>query len=84
MFRALPFAVRTVRTTTVRETRRYLQRDPKIGIAEVTPKVRRNNLIVAAVLVSFVGGVYYTAISKMQQQVQITVTITLLPKFLRL
>ncbi len=36
---------------------------------DVTPQTRRKNLLVALVIFGFVGGVYYTAISKLKQTV---------------
>ena len=34
---------------------------------EATPQMKQRNAITALALVTFVGGVYYTAISKMRQ-----------------
>ena len=37
--------------------------------AEITPEVRRKNLLVASALFAFVGSVYYYSISKMRGKV---------------
>jgi hypothetical protein len=43
---------------------------------EVTQKTRRQNLAVAFLIVSFVGGVYYTSISKLKQTVSVTTFVS--------
>jgi hypothetical protein len=37
-------------------------------MTEVTPEMRRNNAIMAVALFGIVGGIYYTAISKLSQR----------------
>ena len=39
---------------------------------EVTPQTRRKNLVVGLAIFGFVGGVYYTAISKLKQTVSLS------------
>ena len=36
-------------------------------MVEMTPALHRRNFITAVALMGFVGGIYYTAISKMRQ-----------------
>jgi hypothetical protein len=36
-------------------------------MVEMTPALHRRNFVTAVALLGFVGGVYYTAISKMRQ-----------------